>query len=224
MRNLFSYDSKLTQVLSYIADLFILNVIFLICCLPIFTIGAAQAGLYTATRQMLDPFDDRSVIKAFFRGFASGFVKISVVHTVFLLLEFMLLYTFLMILEGMDTGLYMHWALPAIMLCLCLLIHSLIPAFHSRFNCRPFHLFRNSILLLAVSPLRSLAVMVLTWAPAVLFFVAMYRGSPRLFFNLGALFITVYYSVAFLFGALMMTKPFKLLIDDIEEAEDKDEE
>ncbi len=224
MRNLFSYDSKLTQMLGYVLDLFVLNVIFLICCLPIFTIGAAQAGLYTATRQMIDPEDDRSVIKAYFRGFASGFGKITLIGTFFMVLEFMLLFTLFSILENLDTGLYMkNWIFPAIMLGLCMLIHSLIPVFHSRFNCRPFHLFRNSVLLLVAAPLRSLAVMILTWAPIGVYYLGWYMGSARMHYNLIILVVTIYYSVAFLFGAFLMEKPFKLLIDDIEDAEDKDE-
>lgn len=216
MSNLFSYDSKLTQVLSYVVDLFILNVIFLICCLPIFTIGAAQAGLYTATRQMIDPNDDRSVIKAFFRGFASGFGKISLISTFFLLLDLISLYTLFMALDYPQLGI--HWAVPTVFLVLCLLVHSLLPIFHFRFSCGPFQLVRNCVLLLISHPLRSLGVMALTWAPVALFFV-----NPPLFIDLSALFAMVYYSVAFLFGAYMMVKPFQKLIDDMDINEEKEE-
>ncbi len=216
MSNLFSFDSKLTNVLSYVADLFILNVIFLICCLPIFTIGAAQAGLYTATRQMIDPNDDRSVIKAYFRGFANGFGKISLVSTFFLVLDVILLYTLFMSLDYPQLGI--HWAFPAVLLFLCLLVHSLLPIFHFRFSCGPFQLVRNCLLLLISHPLRSLGVLALTWAPVALFFL-----NPQLFMNLSALFATVYYSVAFLFGAYMMIKPFKLLIDDMDIDDEKEE-
>ena len=50
MSSFFSYESKPMQILMFVGDLIILNVIFLVCCLPIFTIGAAQAGLYTAMK------------------------------------------------------------------------------------------------------------------------------------------------------------------------------
>lgn len=216
MSNLFSYDSKFSQVMSYIADLFLLNIIFLICCLPIFTIGAAQAGLYTATRQMIDPGDDRSVFKAFFRGFANGFGTISLVSTFFLLLDVMELYTLFMVLDYPQMGI--HWAFPAVLLFFSLLIHSLLPIFHFRFKCRAFQLVRNCLLLLISHPLRCLGVAALTWAPAVLFFM-----NPKMFLDLGALFIMVYYSVAFLFGAYMMTKPYQKLIDEMNIDEDKED-
>ena len=44
MGGLFSYDSKLMQILNFIGDLIILNVLYLVCCLPVVTIGAAQIG------------------------------------------------------------------------------------------------------------------------------------------------------------------------------------
>ena len=217
MSNIFSYDSKLTHVLGYVADLFILNIIFVICCIPIFTIGAAQAGLYTATRQMIDPNDDRSVIKAYFRGFANGFGKISLVSTLFLLLDVILLYTLFMSIDYPQLGI--HWAFPTVLLVLCLLVHSLLPIFHFRFVCGPFQLFRNCVLLLAAHPLRSIAVMALTWAPAALFFL-----NPQIFLDLSALFVMFYYSVAFLFGAFLMVKPFNQLIDDLDIDDEKEVE
>ena len=215
MNSIFSPDSKLMQVLGYVVDLFILNVIFLICCLPIFTIGAAQAGLYTATRQMIDPNDDRSVIKAYFRGFANGFGKISLVSTFFLLLDVIALYTLFMSIDYPQLGI--HWAFPAVLLALSLLIHSLLPVFHFRFSCGPLQLLRNCALLLIAHPLRSVAVAALTWAPAALFFL-----NPQMFLDLSALFAMFYYSVAFLFGAYMMVKPFKQLIDDMDIDDEKE--
>ncbi len=43
----FSLDSKFMQVMSRVADLIILNVIYLVTCLPVITIGAASTALYT---------------------------------------------------------------------------------------------------------------------------------------------------------------------------------
>ena len=218
--SLFSYESKLTNVLSYVADLFILNVIYLICCIPIVTIGAAQAGLYTATRQLIDPNDDRSAIKAIFRGFANGFWKITLVNTIFLALLGMLIYTVWIILDYGASGLYMHWALPAIMLGIMMVIQTLLPLFHYRFNCKASQLVRNCLLLLISHPLRCLAVTLMVWAPMI----ALILGYEKLLWDLGALFITVYYSIAFLFGAFLMIKPFNLLIEDMGEEDQMDEE
>jgi len=93
MKNIFSYDSKLVTSLSFIADLFILNLLYLVCCLPLFTIGAAQAGLHNAVRILQDPLDGRSTVKAFFRGFKEGFGRITLAWLLFYVIEGILYYT-----------------------------------------------------------------------------------------------------------------------------------
>ena len=130
-------------------------------------------------------------------------------------LDLMLLYTLFMSMDYAEIGI--HWAFPAVFLFLCLLIHSLLPVFHFRFTCGAFQLVRNCLLLLISHPLRSLAVAALTWAP-----VALFLTMPQLFLELSPLFIMVYYSVAFLFGAFLMVKPFDLLIDDMDIDDEKD--
>ena len=72
-------------------------------------------------------------------------------------------------------------------------------------------------MMLFTHPVRSLITGVLTWLPLVLFLYL-----PNVWLQLGALFITVYYSVAFLFCELLMKRPFKLLIDNISKTAQED--
>ena len=73
MGGFFSYESKPMQILMFLGDLILLNVLYLVCCIPVVTIGAAQAGMYTACKVLLDKEDDSSPYAAFFRGFWGGF-------------------------------------------------------------------------------------------------------------------------------------------------------
>ena len=52
MQGLFSIDSKFMQVLSRIYDIAVLNMLYLLTCLPIFTIGAATSALYAVCFRM----------------------------------------------------------------------------------------------------------------------------------------------------------------------------
>ena len=208
--NIFSFDSKVTNVFAFIADLFILNIVYLSCCIPIVTIGAAQAGLHTAMRVLVDPNDDNSVLKAFFRGFKSGFLTVSGVHVVFLALDGILLHTLITSYSYREENVFISWQFPLVMLIFCLILHALVPLFHSQFSSKPFHLFRNSVLLFISRPIRSLGVGILIWAPLVLFLL-----MPNVFTNVSVVFFTVYYSVAFAFCSVIMQKPFKLMIQEI---------
>ena len=122
-------------------------------------------------------------------------------------------------------GAFVSFYVPLIALALCLILHAIITVFHSQFSCTIMQLFRNAWLVMVMHPLRSLAVGALTWLPLILF-----QFSMTTFVQLTPLFMTVYYSVALLFGGLCMQKPFNKLIahfygeDEIEmEEESKDE-
>lgn len=219
MKGIFDYDSPLMQVLGFIADLFILNLVFLACCLPIVTIGAAQSGLFNAMRVLQDREDDSSVLKAFFRGFKNGFFRITPVWIVFLVLDVIMVYTVLMTLTWAAEGIYIHWAFPTIILALLLLLQSVVPAFHARFSCSPVQLVRNSMLMVGFHPLRSLGLAVLLWAPAA---VALFK--PVLFVQITPLFFTVYYSTVYLMGALFMKKPFDQLIENFYSGDEEEKE
>ena len=80
MKSIFSYENKVIQLLMKIADMAILNVLYLVCCIPVFTIGAAQAGLYSGIRQLLNSEDDRSPVPFFFKGFRMGFKQVTLVY------------------------------------------------------------------------------------------------------------------------------------------------
>lgn len=47
-KNFFSYDGKLFEVLNKIGELIIVNIVFLLCCIPVVTIGPALTSFYYA--------------------------------------------------------------------------------------------------------------------------------------------------------------------------------
>lgn len=208
MNGIFSYDSKLMQVLGFIADLFLCNIVYLICCLPIVTIGPAQAGLHCAMRTLGDNEDDRSAIKRFFEGFRNGFLKMSLTWLLLAVVEVLLVWVLYVCIANSASGLFVHWVVPLIPLCVLLMIHSVLPIFHSQFDCTAKQLLRNAMLTMITHPIRSVALAVLTWLPTAMFVLVF-----PLFIQVTPIFLTVYYSIAFLFAALMMKKPFAQLID-----------
>ena len=51
---MFGIDSKFYEVVSRIADLVVLNLLFVLCSLPIITIGASTTALYGVTKKMAE--------------------------------------------------------------------------------------------------------------------------------------------------------------------------
>lgn len=77
--------SKFTVFCFEMADLVILNVIFIICCIPIFTIGAALTGLYYTTIRMSKGMESSPIYKDFFKSFKENFKQSTIVWLIILL-------------------------------------------------------------------------------------------------------------------------------------------
>lgn len=72
MQSMFSPDSKIMQALTSLADLMILNALFVITCIPVFTVGAASSALYTVCFRMMRQ-EDSHIFRTYFRAFRDNF-------------------------------------------------------------------------------------------------------------------------------------------------------
>ena len=207
--NFFNYESRPMQILMLLGDLIIMNFLYILCCLPIFTIGAAQAGLYTGIKTLLDPDDDTYCSAAFFRGFKTGFKQITIAWCLLGIL--ILILGAVTILCIYYTGSYnsiQFWS-AIIGLGIVALFQSLLPLFHARFNCTAMQLIRNAWFLALAHPIRSLFVAAVTWLPVILFCTINFVD----FMTITPIFLLIYFSGTYLFGFSYMKKPFKVLID-----------
>lgn len=75
MDNLFRYDNKFFEILGKITNIVILNLLFIISCLPVITIGASTTALYYVAMQMVKE-EETYIVKEFIKRFKENF-KIS---------------------------------------------------------------------------------------------------------------------------------------------------
>ena len=68
----FDINGKFFGFLEETADLVLLNVLFLICCIPVITIGASKTALYDMTRRMAAKREGY-LVRGFFRSFSQNF-------------------------------------------------------------------------------------------------------------------------------------------------------
>ena len=80
---LFNLDSPVMVFLSKVANLMILNVLTIICCIPIFTAGAAITALYYVTIKMARG-DDPYIIKGYFKSFKENFKQATIIWLIML--------------------------------------------------------------------------------------------------------------------------------------------
>lgn len=102
MSRMFSYDGPLMTFIGKIADLLILNVIWLLCCIPIITIGPATTAMYYVTLKLARN-EEPSIVKSFFHSF-----KMNLKQGIFMFLALVLIGAVLVldyfIMGGIVTG------------------------------------------------------------------------------------------------------------------------
>ena len=86
MKNFFNIDSPLMIFMSDLTDLIILNVVFLICCIPIVTIGPAITAMHYVTLKMVKD-ENGSVLKNFFKSFKENFKQSLIVWLIFVVIS-----------------------------------------------------------------------------------------------------------------------------------------
>lgn len=101
MSNIFNMDGPLFRGLSKVADIMILNIIFLICCIPVVTIGASVTAMSYVTLKMKDG-EEGYIFRTFFRSFKQNFKQSTIIWLLMLFLAVFMVLDFLIIgsMEG----------------------------------------------------------------------------------------------------------------------------
>lgn len=93
MDNLFEYDNKFFEVLGKITDIIILNLLCIISCLPIITIGASVTATYFVALQMVRN-EETYIIREFIKGFKENFIFSTKVWSIILIIGLVLSFDF----------------------------------------------------------------------------------------------------------------------------------
>lgn len=101
MKNFFGEDGLLYRGVNKFVDLVILNVMYMLSCIPIFTIGAANTSLYTLTLKMCKN-EEGHIAKQYWKTFRSNLKKSTIIWCLFLVLFLML---------GIDFWIFEHYDL-----------------------------------------------------------------------------------------------------------------
>jgi uncharacterized membrane protein YesL len=101
----FNYDNPVWRFIGKFGDLIILNILWMICSIPIFTIGASTTALYYVTLKLARN-DDGYTIRSFFKSFKENFKQSTVIWLLMLLAGIILgvdLYFFARLYTGAQT-------------------------------------------------------------------------------------------------------------------------
>ncbi|MDR0923606.1 MAG: YesL family protein [Hungatella sp.] len=79
----FNYDNPVWRFIGKFGDLIILNILWLVCSIPIFTIGASTTAVYYVTLKLARD-DDGYTIRSFFKSFKENFKQSTAIWLILL--------------------------------------------------------------------------------------------------------------------------------------------
>lgn len=84
MGKLFDLDSPIMRFLNRVADMIILNILMIICCIPLITVGAACTAMHYVLLKMVRD-EEGYLIKGFFKSFVQNFKQATLIWLFMLL-------------------------------------------------------------------------------------------------------------------------------------------
>jgi uncharacterized membrane protein YesL len=83
MKDIFKYDKGIWKVFGIVADVVVLNLVFIATCIPIFTIGAAKTALYSQTKKMIKG-EEGYLVKEYFDKFRENFKASTIMWLIYM--------------------------------------------------------------------------------------------------------------------------------------------
>ena len=162
---MFKYDSPLMQAMGEFTDFMVLNILFVICCIPIFTIGAAYSARFYIGMKLVTNTDE-GIIKPFFKSFVSNLkqtLPINIV-AVLLIVFFAFDFHFIYVLQMSTTFYYVIGAILVLILMTLWFTFALI----ARYEMETRAVLKSAFLLTISHLLRVLFAVAMSLAPFVL--------------------------------------------------------
>ena len=210
----FDLDGPLMSILNKIADMMILNILALICCLPIFTAGAAFTALHYVALKIVRN-EEGYIAKSFFKAFKENFKQATIIWMVLLVAILLLVADFWLIKEfDLELGYWFKVILGAVFV-LVIFTATFVFAALARFSNTTLQTIKNAFAMSVLQFPKTILMIILYLIPIV-------AGA---FFYQAIPFVLMFgISVPVWLSAMLYNKFFQGLEDKIMENMEKKEE
>ena len=169
---LFNPDSRIMIFLSRVADLVILNILWLVCCIPVVTIGASTTAMYHVIRHWQKD-SVSSVMRDFFQSFKEDLKQATPVYLILLIPTVAVVMNAMLIFNPENSAavpsyLLVIWFISALIL---LFISSFVYPVMAFFADSIFKTLRNAMVLALANLPRTILISILNLLPVILLFV-----------------------------------------------------
>lgn len=187
MNRFFNMDNKFFVFMGRIADLIILNLLCILCCIPVITAGASITAMYYVTMKMVRN-EESYIVKSFFKSFKENFKQATIIHII-LLITALMLYFDLNIVKNLEGTLSkvltcIFIAFSFLYALILLYIYPLLAKFYNSIK----NTFSNALLMAIRHLPYTFLMLIISLIPIAIFFVPDLRVQSTLimlFFLMG---------------------------------------
>lgn len=83
LQEFFNYDNPVWRFIGKFFDIFLLNILWMVCCIPVVTAGAATTAVYYVTMKLVRD-EDGSTIRQYFKSFKENFKQATAIWLILL--------------------------------------------------------------------------------------------------------------------------------------------
>ena len=205
---MFRYDSKFWSVAGVVGDVVVINILFIISCIPIITIGAAVSAMYTVMRKLVKK-EEGYLVRNYFKALKENMKKSTIIWMIFFIL-FVLIYADLRIVKenmGNSTSFSMAigFFLVSFLLALAICIYALV--LQSGYENTVKNTIKNATILMLVQLPWTIIILITTLSPVLVLFIL-----PQLY---GTIFLGMFigwFSGIALINSLIFNRIFDKMI------------
>lgn len=189
---------KISRVITKVGTAMMMNLMFLVACLPIVTIGQAWCALFSALRYQIRG-------ESWWNGFKHGFKTRFWRGTIFWVLMLPLV-----VIMVLDFHHYLHYFLTegkylanviasGVMICLMFMLTSSFLIMNVYIHTNVENWIRNAVKVIFKAPLQLLLTAAFMWAPLVVAYV-----KPEWVWYFIMIFVVIYFMLAALISTILM--------------------
>lgn len=182
MNKLFSLDSPVMRFLSRMADVMILNILVLITCIPIITIGASLTAMHYVLIKMIRD-EETYIVRMYFRSFKENFLQATVLWIIIAIMGAIFAgdyYVF--VRSGHEFSLAFMIAVLSVFVLFLMTVMYVFPL-QSRFYNTVGKTLKNSFLVMILNFPKSILMLLLYLLPLVLLLVSPYATPFMILFG-----------------------------------------
>lgn len=214
MNSIFNMDNKFFTIMAKVADFMLLNLLCILCCIPIVTAGPAITAMYYVTMKMVRN-EESYIVKEFFHSFRQNLRQGIIINIILMIAGIAVIFDFYFMwtMRSVDTIykvlMYVFLVGILIYLMICAYIYPLLAKFFNTIK----NTFKNAFLISIRHIHYTLLMILITAFPVVIMLFSMKGLAIGVLFYMMAGFAIISYM-----NSVFLVKIFDRYIPQAEEA------